>query len=118
MRVGGRRFQFADGPLDPVIKDTRPVGEAEAASEFPFVNDLADSAGLDAIIAEATALESAPARKVIGRETSCLKAGGDLAFVVALVAAVFIWLRHEEAEGLREDARLARARAAARRSGA
>ncbi|MEK7247456.1 MAG: hypothetical protein AAB092_03195 [Chloroflexota bacterium] len=54
------------------------VGEAEAASEFPFVNDLADSAGLDAIIAEATALESAPARKVIGRETNCLKAGGDL----------------------------------------
>ena len=44
-------------------------------------------------------------------------AGGDLAFVIALVAAVFIWLRHEEAEGLREDARLDRARDLARRSG-
>ena len=39
-------------------------------------------------------------------------AGGDLGFVIALVAAVIIWLRHEEAEGLREDARIARRRAA------
>jgi cytochrome c oxidase assembly factor CtaG len=43
-------------------------------------------------------------------------AGGDLAFVIALVAAVFVWLRHEEAEGLREDARIARRRAAKARS--
>ena len=39
-------------------------------------------------------------------------AGGDLAFVVALVLAVAAWLRHEERENLREDARLARQRAA------
>lgn len=38
-------------------------------------------------------------------------AGGDLGFVIALVAAVVVWLRHEEREGEREDARLARRRA-------
>ena len=39
-------------------------------------------------------------------------AGGDLAFVVALLLTVAAWLRHEERENLREDARLARHRAA------
>jgi len=38
-------------------------------------------------------------------------AGGDLVFVIALVLAVAAWLRHEEQEGRREDARLARHRA-------
>lgn len=53
--------------------------EANSAAEFvPFVSDLADNAGLKAIIAGATELESAPARNVIGRETSCLKAAGNL----------------------------------------
>ncbi|CAN5652101.1 cytochrome c oxidase assembly protein [soil metagenome] len=45
-------------------------------------------------------------------------AGGDLAFVVALILAVAVWLRHEEREGLREDARLARRRATLGRAGA
>jgi putative copper resistance protein D len=40
-------------------------------------------------------------------------AGGDLVFVIALILAFAIWLRHEEQEGLREDARLARRQAAA-----
>jgi putative copper resistance protein D len=35
-------------------------------------------------------------------------AGGDVAFVVAIVLVVAAWLRHEEREGRREDARLAR----------
>ena len=39
-------------------------------------------------------------------------AAGDLAFVVALILTVGAWLRHEEGEGRREDARLARRRAA------
>ncbi len=39
-------------------------------------------------------------------------AGGDGAFVLALVLAVAAWLRHEERENKREDARLARQRAA------
>lgn len=39
-------------------------------------------------------------------------AGGDLIFVVALIVTVAAWLRYEEAENLREDARLARAKAA------
>ena len=39
-------------------------------------------------------------------------AGGDAAFVLALVLTVAAWLRHEERENAREDARLARARAA------
>ncbi len=39
-------------------------------------------------------------------------AGGDGAFVLALVLTVGAWLRHEERENVREDARLARARAA------
>lgn len=43
-------------------------------------------------------------------------AGGDLAFVVALILAVAAWLRHEDREGLREDARLARERAALERA--
>jgi putative membrane protein len=43
-------------------------------------------------------------------------AGGDLVFVIALILAVAVWLRHEEREGLREDARLARRRVAAERS--
>jgi putative copper resistance protein D len=38
-------------------------------------------------------------------------AGGDFFFVLALVLLVAAWLRHEEAEGKREDARLARRRA-------
>ena len=37
-------------------------------------------------------------------------AGGDAAFVLALVLTVAAWLRHEEREAVREDARLARAR--------
>ncbi len=43
-------------------------------------------------------------------------AGGDGVFVLALVLAVAAWLRHEEQENKREDARLARARAAAARA--
>ena len=39
-------------------------------------------------------------------------AGGDGAFVIALVLAVVAGLRHEERENKREDARLARRRAA------
>jgi putative copper resistance protein D len=39
-------------------------------------------------------------------------AGGDLAFVVALIVTVAAWLRHEERENLREDARLARRKSA------
>jgi hypothetical protein len=39
-------------------------------------------------------------------------AGGDLAFVTAILLTVAAWLRHEEAENKREDARLARAKAA------
>ncbi len=38
--------------------------------------------------------------------------GGDAAFVLALMLTVAAWLRHEERESVREDARLARARAA------
>jgi len=38
-------------------------------------------------------------------------AGGDGIFVLALVLAVAAWLRHEERENKREDARLARAKA-------
>ena len=38
-------------------------------------------------------------------------AGGDAAFVLALVLAVAAWLRHEERANKREDARLARQRA-------
>jgi cytochrome c oxidase assembly factor CtaG len=37
--------------------------------------------------------------------------GGDGVFVLALVLTVVAWLRHEERENLREDARLARQRA-------
>ena len=39
-------------------------------------------------------------------------AGGDAVFVLALLLTVAAWLRHEERENLREDARLARERAA------
>jgi hypothetical protein len=39
-------------------------------------------------------------------------AGGDGAFVLALVLTVVAWLRHEERATAREDARLARAKAA------
>jgi putative copper resistance protein D len=45
-------------------------------------------------------------------------AGGDAAFVVALILTVAAWLRHEEREGAREDARLARRRAAVARGAA
>jgi putative copper resistance protein D len=38
--------------------------------------------------------------------------GGDAAFVLALVLTVAAWLRHEERESVREDARLARTKAA------
>jgi putative copper resistance protein D len=41
---------------------------------------------------------------------------GDLVFVVAIVAAVAVWLRHEEAEGHRVDARLERQALAAERA--
>ncbi len=41
---------------------------------------------------------------------------GDLVFVIALVLAVSLWLRHEEREGERVDARLARERAARARA--
>jgi cytochrome c oxidase assembly factor CtaG len=37
-------------------------------------------------------------------------AGGDAAFVLALVLTVAAWIRHEERESVREDARLARRR--------
>ena len=37
--------------------------------------------------------------------------GGDVAFVLALMLTVGAWLRHEERELVREDARLARAKA-------
>ncbi len=37
--------------------------------------------------------------------------GGDVAFVLALLLTVGAWLRHEERESVREDARLARAKA-------
>jgi putative copper resistance protein D len=37
-------------------------------------------------------------------------AGGDAAFVVALLLTVAAWMRHEERAALREDARLARSR--------
>jgi putative copper resistance protein D len=43
--------------------------------------------------------------------------GGDAAFVLALVLVVAAWLRYEERANLREDARLARRRAAAQGSG-
>ena len=43
-------------------------------------------------------------------------AGGDAVFVVALLLAVAAWLRHEERENLREDARLARLKAARERT--
>ena len=43
--------------------------------------------------------------------------GGDAAFVLALVLVVIAWLRFEEHENLREDARLARRRAAAQERG-
>ncbi|MFV2065121.1 MAG: cytochrome c oxidase assembly protein [Chloroflexota bacterium] len=45
-------------------------------------------------------------------------AGGDLVFVIALVLAGAGWLRHEEREGRRVDARLARARASPREASA
>ena len=38
-------------------------------------------------------------------------AGGDAVFVLALVLTVAAWLRYEEEENVREDRRLARARA-------
>lgn len=62
----------------PVTCGLLTTSEAEAAIEFPFINDLGDSAGLDAIIAGATALESVQDRNVIGRQTKCLTATGDL----------------------------------------
>lgn len=45
-------------------------------------------------------------------------AGGDGVFVLALVLTVAAWLRHEERANKREDARLARQRAAARATAA
>jgi putative membrane protein len=41
-------------------------------------------------------------------------AGGDAIFLLAMILAVWVWLRAEEAEGRRVDARLDRERAAAR----
>ncbi len=43
-------------------------------------------------------------------------AGGDLAFLIALILAVAVWLRAEEAEGRRVDARLDREAARAART--
>jgi putative copper resistance protein D len=43
-------------------------------------------------------------------------AGGDLAFVIALLLTVAAWLRHEERQNLREDARLLRQRHARERA--
>lgn len=43
--------------------------------------------------------------------------GGDLFFLTALLVAVWVWLRAEEAEGRRSDARLDRAAARAARQG-
>jgi cytochrome c oxidase assembly factor CtaG len=43
-------------------------------------------------------------------------AGGDLVFLIALVLAVWVWLRAEEAEGVRVDARLDREHAARERA--
>ena len=43
-------------------------------------------------------------------------AGGDAIFVAALLLTVAAWLRHEERENRREDARLARRRAAERKA--
>lgn len=44
-------------------------------------------------------------------------AGGDLVFLIALVLAVWVWMRAEEAEGRRVDARLDRERQRAARRG-
>ena len=43
-------------------------------------------------------------------------AGGDLAFLLALVLAVWVWLRAEEIEGRRADDRLDRAAARSARN--
>jgi cytochrome c oxidase assembly factor CtaG len=43
-------------------------------------------------------------------------AGGDLVFLIALILAVWVWLRAEEAEGRRVDARLDREQAARERA--
>ncbi|HSM33539.1 MAG TPA: cytochrome c oxidase assembly protein, partial [Anaerolineae bacterium] len=45
-------------------------------------------------------------------------AGGDAAFVLALVLTVAAWIRHEERQAVREDARLARRRTAADKASA
>jgi putative membrane protein len=42
--------------------------------------------------------------------------GGDMVFLIGLILAVWVWLRAEEAEGRRVDARLDRERAAAERA--
>jgi putative membrane protein len=42
-------------------------------------------------------------------------AGGDLVFLIALILAVWVWMRAEEAEGVRVDARLDRERERATR---
>jgi putative copper resistance protein D len=43
-------------------------------------------------------------------------AAGDLAFVIAIIAAVAVWLRHEDREGKRVDERLERERLARQRA--
>jgi putative copper resistance protein D len=45
-------------------------------------------------------------------------AGGDAVFVLALILTVAAWIRHEERENLREDARLARKREASKKAAA
>jgi putative copper resistance protein D len=45
-------------------------------------------------------------------------AGGDAVFVLALILTVAAWIRYEERENLREDARLARRRAAREKAAA
>lgn len=45
-------------------------------------------------------------------------AGGDLVFLIAMIVAVWVWLRAEEAEGRRADARLDREEALAGRTAA
>ena len=43
-------------------------------------------------------------------------AGGDAAFLVAMLLAVWVWLRAEEREGVRIDAKLDRERASKERA--
>jgi putative membrane protein len=44
-------------------------------------------------------------------------AGGDAAFLIAMILAIWVWMRAEEVEGRRVDAQLDRAAATAARAG-